>query len=327
MLQSKSLLQAQQRIKTFIHLTPILESHLLNEWLGTRILFKAEGLQKTGSFKFRGAINALLAAIERGKKPARVAVFSSGNHAQGCAWACKLLNIPLQVFMPSSTSSLKIQATRSYGAQVILTQTRQESENLCDQAEREGALKLSPFDHDDVILGQATLAYEALSTYPSVKALFATCGGGGCLSGSWLARDLLEHSCQIYGCEPEVADDAKRSVQQGSIFRFPTPPESIADGARTPSVCERTFYFLKKINGFYTASEQEIIYWCQWLSHLLKIPVEPTSAVAMVGAYKHLKLYPNCDTLMILLTGGNLSAETQSKIWQENYLCYLPGSH
>lgn len=319
-----TLIQAQERIRPYIRQTPLLESQRLNDWLQARVLFKAEGYQVTGSFKVRGAINALLTHIERGQKPQKVAVFSSGNHAQGCAWACQLLGIPLQVFMPQNTSPLKVQATRSYGAQVIITATRKEAESLCEKAAQEGALRLPPFDDDDVIIGQGTLMMEILAQEPAIDAVFATCGGGGMLSGCYLSKQLLAHPCQIYGCEPELAADATHSYQSGTIYRFDTPPATIADGARTPAICERTFEYLKQIAGFYTATEKQIVYWCQWLSHLLKTPVEPTSAVAMAGAWKHLKQKHVKGPIVVLLSGANLSGQTQAQIWQKDFLESIP---
>lgn len=317
--------EALHAVGPYIQKTPLLFSSRLNEWLGAELFFKAEGFQTTGSFKARGAIYAMLRAKEKARSSLRIALFSSGNYAQGCAWAGQKLQIPVEVFMPESTSSIKIQATRSYGAKVTLSPTRAQAEALCEEAERQGAIRIPPFDHDDVIAGGGTCVLEALMEKSDIQALFAPCGGGGLLSGSLLAREALELSCKIYGCEPLQASDAYRSVKEGKILKFSTQPSSLADGARTPGICPRTFHYLKKLDHFYLASEQEIAYWCQWLNHLLKTPVEPTAALAMVGAWKHLQANPTLKgPLLIVLSGGNLSAQTQQKIWQHSWLETIP---
>jgi threonine dehydratase len=321
--------EALTLIRPWIKETPLLHSHLLDEWMGHPIYFKAEGFQVTGSFKARGAFYAMLQAKK--KLPAnqfKFAVFSSGNHAQGCSWAGSKLGAEVHVFMPQNTSAIKVQATRSYGANVTLTPTRAEAEAACLKKVEEGYVWLPPFDNDMAICGQGTAALEAFSQIPvTPSALFATCGGGGWLSGTYLAREFSQISCKIYGAEPSQAADATRSFETGQIHRFIEQPHSIADGARTPGVCPRTFQYLQKIDGFFTASEQEIIYWCQWLSHLLKTPVEPTSAVAMAAARQYLlknKTKKPKNPLLVMLSGGNISPSTYQKIWSHSWLETLP---
>lgn len=317
--------EACKSLRGKIRRTPLVTSRLINEWLGATIWFKLEGLQVTGSFKPRGATYAMLQAMKKHPQGFQAALFSSGNHAQGCAWAGKLFGIPVEVFMTEATSKIKIQATQSYGATVRLSPTRREAEHLCDIAGQRGSVCISPFDHDDVILGGSSALMEVLEDTPEIEAVFAPCGGGGWLSGCVLARQATKRSFDIYGCEPQQASDAAQSVQQGRILRFTTQPTSLADGARTPGVCERTFTFLKQLQGFYLASEPEIIYWCQWLSHILKIPVEPTSSLAMVGAWKYLQEHRESKgPLVVMLSGSNIGAETQKKIWENSCLEITP---
>jgi threonine dehydratase len=295
--------------------------------MGHPTYFKAEGFQVTGSFKVRGALYSMLQAKQRypGKK-LKFTVFSSGNHAQGCAWAARQLGFEVDVFMPENTSAIKVQATRHYGARVTLTPTRKEAEEACLKKIQEGSLWLHPFDNDEGICGQGTAALEAFSQMPQFpSAIFATCGGGGWLSGTYLARELASLPCEIYGAEPRQAADATLSFNQGSIYRFTSQPHSIADGARTPGVCARTFQYLQELDGFFTASEQEIIYWSQWLCHLLKTPVEPTSALAMAAARQYLLQYKAPKgPLLVMLSGGNISPSAYQKIWNTSWLETLP---
>ena len=316
--------QSYERIKPYINHTPLLESSLLNEWLGHNILFKAEGFQKIGAFKIRGAINALLALKEQGKLPREVVAFSSGNHAQGVALASKLLGVKATIIMPAFTSPIKIQGTRGYGANIILTQTRQEAEAMSQDFAAKGMEFIHPFDRDEVITGQGTACYEALLENNTPDAIFATCGGGGLLAGTYLGAQLLKPSAHVYGAEPLNANDAVQSVRAGHIISLPDTPKTIAEGALTLSVSERTFHYLKKLAGIYEVTEEEILYWTQWLTHLLKISVEPTSAAAMAAAAKWLGTQDERKTVLIILSGGNIAPETYLKIWQQNRLEQLP---
>lgn len=316
-------------IQPWIKTTPLLHSTLLDQWLGHPIYFKAEGFQITGSFKARGALYAMLQAKKQlPPNQLKFSVFSSGNHAQGCAWAGKTLGAEVDVFMAQNTSAIKVQATRAYGAHVHLTPTREEAEHACLKKAEEGSRWLHPFDSDDGICGQGTAALEAFSQIPlKPSAIFATCGGGGWLSGTYLAREFAGLSCEIYGAEPKQACDAAKSFETGKIHRFIHQPISIADGARTPGICERTFQYIQKLDGFFTASEAEILYWSQWLCHLLKTPVEPTSAVAMAAARQYLlkqKDNKPKGPLLVMLSGGNISPSSYQKIWSYPWLEQTP---
>jgi threonine dehydratase len=316
--------RALSRIRPFIRHTPVLESATLNEWLGHRVLFKAECFQKIGAFKARGAINALLALEEEGNLPSHIVAYSSGNHAQAAAWAGAMKNIPTTIYLPKFVSAVKKQATRSYGAKVIETATRQEAEDRVKEAALKGGVVIPPFDHDEVIAGQGTACLEALKDGIRPQAIFAPCGGGGLCSGSYLAAQLLAPEAQVFAAEPALANDAAISLRQGSIYRFADSPATIADGARTLSLSPRTFHWLQKLQGVFEVQEEDIIYWTQWLSHLLKCACEPTSALAMAAAFEWLKDKNKPQTVLIILSGGNLSAETRQGIWQKDYLAEVP---
>jgi threonine dehydratase len=317
-------LLAQNRISPYIHRTPLLESHLLNNWLGHEIIFKHEGLQKIGAFKIRGALNTMLHLQEQGNLPKEVVAFSSGNHAQAVALAAKQLGVKAMIILPSFTSKVKQQATRDYGATVINTATRQEAEKLTAEIESKGAYFIHPYDNDDVMAGQGTACLEALQDGANPDAIFAPCGGGGLLSGTYMAAQTLQNPPVVFAGEPKNGNDAARSYASGKIFKFDNPPETIADGARTMSVSERTFAYLKKLGGFFEIEEDEMIYWSQWVSHLLKVACEPTSALAIAAAVRWLKTQNTKKRVLVILSGGNIDQGTYQKIWQNNYLEQVP---
>ena len=201
-----------------------------------------------------------------------------------------------------------------------MTETRQEAEANCIAKQDQGAIFIPPYDHDDIILGQGTSCYEALQTGIKPDAIFASCGGGGWLSGSYLAKELLSPKSKIFGAEPKNANDASQSYLQGKIIGFEKTPDTICDGARTLQISERTFQYLKRLDGFMEIAEEDTIYWTQWLMHLLKISVEPTSALAMAAASSWLQMTPRGQTILVLLSGGNIAQETYAQIWAKDYL-------
>ncbi len=315
--------QAYHRIKPYTTKTPLLQSHLLNKLLSANIYFKCEGMQKIGAFKLRGALNTLLHLKEQNKLPAEVVAFSSGNHAQAVAWSARLLGIKATIIMPANVSPVKVAATKGYGAEVILKENRQIAEAFA-QEKAKSCFFLPPYDHDDVIAGQGTAALEAWMEEGGFDAVFAPCGGGGLISGTYLASRLFSAAAKIYATEPENGNDAAESYRTGKIHKFLNSPDTIADGVKTLSLSERTFQYAKNLNGFYEISEENIIYWTQWLTHLLKINVEPTSALGMAGAYQWLKEGNLNKKLLIILSGANIDPTTYKKIWEKDHLTLLP---
>jgi len=316
--------EAEERIAPHIRRTPVMQSAHLDDWLGHEILFKVEGFQKIGAFKIRGAMNALLSLEEEGNLPPAIVAFSSGNHAQAVAFAGSKLGIKTTVIMPAFVSKIKQQATKSYGAELILTKTRQEAEKLAVKKQAEGAWLLHPSADERVIAGQGTACLEALQDGADPDAVFAACGGGGLLSGTWLAVQALAPGAKIFGVEPEMANDAAESYRTEKIVSFVETPMTVADGARTLHISPLTFTYLKKLDGFYEIKERDILYWTQWLSHLLKTVVEPTAALAMAGAMQWLKTQSTKKRVLVILSGGNVDAKTQQEIWAEDYLGQVP---
>ncbi len=320
-LELKDIIKAHKRISSYIHKTPVLTSSLLNQKLGHEIFFKAECLQKVGAFKARGAMNTLLWLSEKKMFPSKVVAFSSGNHAQAVSWASSKLGLTSEIFMPEWVSSIKLQATKEYGAKVTLCRHRQEAEDKAYNAKEQGAYLLPPFDHDQVICGQGTACLEAFSQVDQpISAVFAPCGGGGLLSGTVIAAKGKSPEISVIGSEPLLANDAAQSLRQGKIFRWDKSPDTLADGAKTLSVTQRTLNYLNRLDDFHEISEQEIIYWTQWLCHFLKLHIEPTSALAMASAIKWLRTQNSQKSILVILSGGNMDPKTLQRVWSQDHL-------
>lgn len=318
---------AFERLNGHINPTPMMTSSLLNAWLGHTVLFKAECLQRTGSFKLRGALNFLLKHCQINGKPNLIVANSSGNHAQAVAYAGSLLDIPVQIYSSDNISAVKAAATEDYGAQLHLFATRLEADAAVKlAAEQANTLWIPPFNHPDIIAGQGTAVLEAItqSTEHTINAVFTPCGGGGLTSGSLLTTRALLPDAHMIGVEPENANDASISLQQGSIYTLPSPPNTLADGAATPAVGEYTFPFLQQLDGFYEVNETQIAYWTQWLHHLLKLHIEPTCCMTMAGVIAWLTDQPKGQTVLVVLSGGNISTHTMQQLYQEDYLGQPP---
>jgi threonine dehydratase len=321
--------QAQQRIAPFIHKTPIVSSTTLNSLLGHNIYFKAECLQKIGAFKARGACNAIAKLFEHGEEPKHIVANSSGNHAQAVAFAARQFNLPATIYMPKNVSKVKAQATAAYGAKVVLCENRDQADELvAEAASNVGTVWVPPYNHQDVISGQGSAAAEALAELSqqqvAIDLVAAPCGGGGLLSGTFIATKALAPGAKVIGAEPLAANDAANSLRTGKIQRLQSTPKTLADGAMTPSLGELTFHYIKQLDGLYEISEPEIVYWSQWLQHLLKLHIEATSAMTMAAVCQWLKDKPLPQNVLVILSGGNIDAQTMAKIWQQDRLCSLP---
>ncbi|NEP02173.1 MAG: threo-3-hydroxy-L-aspartate ammonia-lyase, partial [Symploca sp. SIO2E9] len=279
---------AARRLAGVAHRTPVLTSRTVNQLTNARVFFKCENFQRTGSFKFRGAYNAL-AQLSPQQKQQGVLTFSSGNHAQAIALAGQLLGITTTVVMPKDAPEVKLAATRGYGAQVILYDRAQiQREELAQELSRNRQLTIiPPYDHPQIIAGQATAAKELLEEVENLDLLLVCCGGGGLLSGSAIAtkdspaKDTLNSpDCRVIGVEPAQADDARRSFYTKTL-QVVHNPDTIADGARTPSLGKLTFpLVLHYVDDLLAVSEEAIARQMFFLWERLKIVVEPTGALA-----------------------------------------------
>ncbi len=326
MININDIKSAHQRIKPFINETPVLTSALLNQWLGHEIYFKAECLQKIGAFKARGGCNAVQVLKEKHDTVKRVVANSSGNHAQAVAWAAAQFGVPATIYMPSFASKVKAQATRSYGAEVVLLDKRQEVDSAVElAAQEEGVFWISPFNDYSVIAGQGTVAFEAIQQVKQpMDAIFAPCGGGGLISGSLVAARYLQPEAKVIAVEPKAADDAMQSFLTGEIQRLKDAPKTLADGAMTLSIGGKTFEHIKHLDDFFAVEETPMVYWTQWLQHLLKVHVEPTCAMTMDGVCQWLRKQDQPKRVMVVLSGGNIDTEMMQKLWQKDHLTQQP---
>lgn len=316
---------AYARIKSDVKRTPIVESSLLNEWMGNRILFKAECLQTIGAFKLRGAMNFLARLKEEGRLPKHVVANSSGNHAQAVAYAASHYGCSATIFASETISPIKAAATQSYGAELKLYPTRPEADAAVEQASKApDTVWIPPFNHEDIVAGQGTVALEALNEIGDVDAVFAPCGGGGLLSGTLLATRELQPNALVIGAEPAEANDASMSLQAGEIVSLQHTPNTLADGAATPSVGDVTFPILQELDDFYEVDELQIAYWTQWLHHLLKLHIEPTCAMTMAAVAAWAANTPKGQTALVIISGGNISQANMAKIWERDFLLQPP---
>ncbi len=302
----QSLRAAAERLRDVAHRTPVATSRTLNEATGSTVFLKCENFQRGGAFKFRGAFNAI-SRLSEGERRAGVLTFSSGNHAQAVALTGRILGVKTTVVMPENAPAAKVEATRGYGAEVILYDPATESreEIAAGLREERGATLIPPYDHPDVVAGQGTAALELFEEVGSLDAVLAPCGGGGLLSGTAVAARGAVPGCRVFGVEPEMADDATRSFRTGELHRVHNPP-TVADGLRTPSLGAVTFPLIRAhVDEMLTVSEAGIVEAMRFLWARTKLVVEPSGAVpvaALLAGIPELK----GRRVGIVISGGNV---------------------
>src|SRR5213080_86298 len=282
----EAILAAHARIAPRIHRTPVLRSTSLNAMTGAQLFFKCENLQKTGSFKIRGAANAILSLTE--KEAGRgIVTQSSGNHGAAVACAAAWRGIPAWIVMPKNAPAVKARAIEGYGGKIVFCEpTVTARKATCDRVETEtGAHLVHPYDDDRIIAGQATAAKELLEDVVDLDAVFAPVSGGGLLSGTCLGAKGIRPDVHIFGCEPERADDAYRSLTSGTLQSLESS-DTIADGLRA-SLAPRTFAILRRhVDRILLVTEEEIISAARLVWERMKIIIEPSSAVAIAPLLK-----------------------------------------
>ena len=302
----KDIQSAATRLKEQATLTPVLTSRTVNDRTQSQVFFKCENFQRTGSFKFRGAYNAL-AQLSAEQKQRGVVAYSSGNHAQGVALAGKLLGIPTTIVMPKDAPAVKLAATRGYGAEVVLYDRAElEREDLCQQvAEKRGAMIVPPFNHPHIIAGQGTAVKELIEAVGELDVLLVCCGGGGLLSGCAIAAHILSPRCRIIGVEPEKGDDATRSFHTKTLQTVENP-DTIADGARTASLGTLTFpIVLQYVHDMVTVSDEALLRTMFFLWERMKIVVEPTGVLAATALLEGIVAAPG-QRVGVIISGGNV---------------------
>jgi threonine dehydratase len=298
---------AHERIRAVAKRTPVLTSATIDALTGARVHFKCENFQRMGAFKFRGAYNAL-SQLSAERKEKGVVAYSSGNHAQAVALSGKLLGIPATIVMPTDAPKVKLEATRGYGAEVVLYDAHNEDrQKIAEQLSAErGMTLIPPFDHPHIAAGQGTAAKELIEDAGPLDLLLMPCGGGGLLSGCAVAAKHLSPSCRVIGVEPAAGDDGARSFKAKALQVIKTP-DTIADGARTASLGPKVTFpaILQHVDGFLTVTDEELLKAMFFLWERMKIVVEPTGALAACALLEK-KLDANGKKVGVVISGGNV---------------------
>jgi threonine dehydratase len=300
--------QAAERINPYIHRTPVLTNESLNERVGAQVFLKCENLQKVGAFKFRGACNAVFSLTEK-ESSRGVCTHSSGNHAQALTLAAKMRGIPAYIVMPENAALVKKNAVASYGGQITFcAPTLEEREATLRRVyERTGANIVHPYNDERVIAGQGTAVLELLEDIPDLDVILAPVGGGGLLSGTSIAATETKKGIRVIGAEPEMADDAHRSLQSGVLVPSANP-KTIADGLLT-SLGSLTFPVLQEhVEQIVTVSEQGILEAMKFIWERAKIIIEPSAAVA-IGVLWEKKIDLTGSKVGVILSGGNVDLD------------------
>ena len=300
---------AAARIASLIHRTPVLTSRGLDARCGRRIFLKCENFQRGGAFKIRGASNLIL-SIPPQDRLRGVVAFSSGNHAQGVALAAQHVGAPATIAMPIDAPKSKVEATRAMGATIVtydrLTQDREQI--AAGLLASSGATLVPPYDHTLIMAGQGTVALELLEDVPDLDALLICVGGGGLMAGCSVIAKSMRPGIRIFGVEPERASDTLQSLRQGRRVEI-APPDTIADGLRSPSPGKLTFPIVQRhVEDILLVSEDEIRDAMRFLLTRLKLVAEPSGAVSVAAAMcRHLP--PELRRVGVVVSGGNVDIE------------------
>ncbi|MBK5114536.1 MAG: threonine/serine dehydratase [Candidatus Heimdallarchaeota archaeon] len=296
---------AYERIKQFVNKTPVMTSTTLNEKLDCECYFKCESFQKIGAFKFRGALNTIL-QLSKQEKERGVITHSSGNHAQALALAAKIAGIKAVIVMPENAPQVKVNATRGYGAEIIVCGSKpgDREEAVKPLIEKYGYSLVHPSDDLTIIQGAGTSAYELIKEVGELDYVFAPVGGGGFLSGTAIATKGLLPKSKVIAVEPKNADDAYRSFKEGKIFPS-INPNTIADGLRT-QLGPNTFKVVREyVDDIILVSEEEIVDAMQFLWERMKLVIEPSGAVSLAGVLSKQVNIKN-KRVGIMISGGNI---------------------
>ncbi|WP_428034282.1 beta-hydroxyaspartate dehydratase BhcB [Amphritea sp.] len=299
---------AHERIKPYIHETPVMTSRFLNELTGAELFFKCENLQKAGAFKVRGASNAVFGLTEA-EAAVGVATHSSGNHALSLSYAAGQRGIPVTVVMPRTAPQAKKDAVRGYGGTIVECEPSTSSREavFAEVVAESGADFVHPYNDPRVIAGQATCSKELLSQVDNLDAVIAPIGGGGMISGTCLTLSTIAPQVKIYAAEPLNADDAARSFRAGHIIADDAP-DTVADGLKVP-LKDLTWHFVSNhVTDILTATEEEIVEAMKLVWKRMKIVIEPSSAVPLATILKNPELFRG-KRVGVIITGGNVDLD------------------
>lgn len=303
----QTIIEAHERIKSYISHTPVMTSQSINERAGFNVFFKCENFQKVGAFKARGAMNAAL-SLSPEQRTKGIATHSSGNHAQAIARAAKILGIKSYIVMPRTAPEIKKRGVLGYGGEIFECEpTLQAREaTLAKVIEKTGATEIHPFNNYDVIAGQATAAKEFFEEVGPLDVIMAPVGGGGLLSGTALAAKYFSPSTIVIAGEPTGSDDAYRSLKSGKIEQAQS--NTIADGLLT-SLGDKTFPIIQEnVKEIITVTDDEIIDALRLVWERMKIIIEPSCAVPLAALLKEKERFTG-KRVGIILSGGNVDLE------------------
>ncbi len=308
--------EAHRNISGLVHHTPLMHSSAIGTRAGVDLFLKCENLQKTGSFKPRGALNKL-AHLSEAEKARGVITVSAGNHAQGVAFAARRAGVKCVVVMPKDAPQAKLDATRSYGAQVIQYGTHTTLASMFDKAEElqreNGYTFVHPFDDPFVIAGQGTIGMEILEDLPDVDAVLVQIGGGGLISGISSAIKLISPRTKIIGVESMSGPAMQESLKAGQVVRIPRG-YSIADGIGAPFVGELNLEIAKRnVDEFVTVTDEEIIDGLKWILQRAKLLVEGAGAASVAALLSGRANVPKKSCVVCILSGGNVDLKRASE--------------
>jgi threonine dehydratase len=273
--------------------------------VGAEVRLKCENLQRAGSFKIRGAMNALLQLSESERRNGVVA-FSSGNHAQGVALAAKLLGIRATIVMPENSVAAKVEATKGYGAEVVTAGVTSATRDTVarELAAKSGAAVIPPFDDERIIAGAGTVGLEIVEEWPEVDTIVTPLGGGGLLSGTALAATSVKPGLNVYGVEPRAGNDGEQSFRTGKIVTI-EPPKTIADGARTLAIGERNFAVIReRVKDVVSVDDDVLLETVKYAMSRTKLVIEPTGALGIAALLTG--AIPPGRRVAVVVSGGNL---------------------
>jgi len=301
----QELLQVYKRVQPFIHKTPVLHSRLLDEATNANVYLKCESFQKTGSYKIRGATNAILSLTDTQRNNG-VVTHSSGNFAQALSLAAKNLGVKAYIIMPSSAPEIKRKAVLDYdGIVTICESTLEAREQASIKIQQEtGATFVHPSNDVDVINGQGTACYELLQQEQNFDYIIAPIGGGGLIAGTSLFANSFSSNTIIIGAEPFAVDDAYRSLQSGKIETNEST-YTIADGLKTQLGNHNFPIILASVQQIIRVTEEEIIAAMRFVWERMKVTIEPSSAVAVAAVFREKELFKN-KKIGIIISGGNV---------------------
>jgi len=309
MLEFADIQAAANRIRGVAHRTPVLTSRTLDTMLGCSVFMKAENLQRMGAFKFRGGYNSVN-VLSDAQRARGVVAFSSGNHAQAVALAAQLHGCQATIVMPHDTPSLKLAATRGYGAEVILYDryTQDRAAIATALVQERNATLIPPFDHLPVMAGQGTAALELIEDTGPLDALIVCAGGGGFLSGCAVAARHLLPQIEVFGAEPLRGNDMQQSLRAGKIVSIDVP-RTICDGQQTQAIGKHPFEVIQAlVSGVLTATDPQVVEAMRFVFERMKLVLEPSGACALAALMNHREQFKG-RRVGITLSGGNIGLD------------------